>query len=139
MKLSKAELKAVVKECLVEILQEGLGSGLQRQQTFPGLQPKVFSEKSRGQQSESVGRNFPTSALRDAIKKEAGGNSVMESILADTAASTLPKMLQNEGMRQPRANGVVEQVVAEAAPEEIFGSEAASKWAQLAFAEPTRK
>jgi hypothetical protein len=80
--------------------------------------------------------------MKDAIKREAGGNKIMESILADTAASTLPKMLQNEGKGQPAAvpGGLVEQVVAQANPEDIFGDEVASKWASLAFMDsPTKK
>lgn len=138
MKLTKADLKAVVKECLQEILQEGLGSSLPNQQKMPGLQPMVFSEKTRVSQNESV-KKTPAPALRDAIRREAGGNKVMESILADTAASTLPKMLQNEGAKQPVSGGRVEQIVASVEPEEIFGSETTSKWAELAFMGPGGK
>lgn len=138
MKLSKLELKSIVKECLLEILQEGLGSSLPNQQKISPLQPMVFSGKSRITQNESA-KKMPTSVLREAIKREAGGNSVMESILADTASSTLPKMLQNEGLRQPVSNGKVEQIIANTEPEDIFGSEVTSKWAELAFMGSNKK
>lgn len=136
MKLTKSDLKAVVKECLLEILQEGLGSALDGQQKMPGLQPTVFSEKSRMSQVESMKK---TPALREAIKREAGGNKIMESIFADTAASTLPKMLHNEGRKQPVSTGTAEQIVSAVNPEDIFGSDVASKWADLAFMGSNKK
>lgn len=145
MKLSKSDLKLVVKECLIEILNEGLGgigagtlSGnfdpLINQRNKQQNTPRAFSESFRGQ---SVPQRKPSAQLHEAIKKEAGGNKIMEMILADTAASTLPKMLDNERpgmpMSQPKPGGLVEQVVASATPEDLFGEEAASKWADLAF------
>ena len=142
MKLSKLELKTVVKECLLEILQEGLGAMSPTQQKLPLLQQKgVFSEKTRsiGSGNKEQASRVVTPALRDAVKAEAGGNKVMESILADTAASTLPKMLQNEGRKQPMPTGTVEQIVAAVNPEEMFGSDVTSKWADLAFMDSVKK
>ena len=143
MKTSRAELKAIVKECLVEILQEGLGNaGSFTSQVVPAMSQSkhVFSEKGKGriQKTESSTRS-PAPALREAVRREAGGNRVMESILADTAASTLPKMLQNEGRKQPVPTGTVEQIVAAVNPEELFGSDVASKWADLAFMDSVKK
>lgn len=141
MKTSRAELKAIVKECLMEILQEGLGNaGSFTSQVVPAMSQSkhVFSEKSRIQKTESLTRS-PAPALREAVRREAGGNRVMESILADTAASTLPKMLQNEGRKQPVPTGTVEQIVAAVNPEELFGSDVASKWADLAFMDSVKK
>lgn len=67
----------------------------------------------------------------------------MESILADTAASTLPKFLQAGDGKSPMTavgGGIAEQLVAQASPEDLFGDEAASKWASLAFMDsPTKK
>ena len=138
MKASRSELKAIVKECLLEILNEGLGGAAQINGKLnrPVSQP-LFSESSNRPQQPSKKSNtasHPTPQLREAIRAEAGGNKVMEAILADTAASTLPKMLQNEGKAPVQVpGGIVEQVVASADPEQIFGEEAASKWANLAF------
>ena len=141
MKTSRAELKAIVKECLVEILQEGLGNGGSfTSQMVPAMSQSkhVFSEKGRIQRTEATNRS-PAPALREAVRREAGGNKVMESILADTAASTLPKMLQNEGRKQPVPTGTVEQIVAAVNPEELFGSDITSKWADLAFMDSVKK
>ena len=72
--------------------------------------------------------------MAETIKRQAGGDSVLASILADTAAITLPNMLMNEGNKQPLPPaGSIEGQVAIKTPEELFGDEAASKWAQLAF------
>lgn len=147
MKITKSELKNIVKECLVEILNEGLGSGL----GAGGLTPAVPRQSSfKSQMTAPISDNVkrqplprPTSNLREAIKREAGGDKVLEAILADTAASTLPTFLQNEGKTPVPASvggGLVEQVVARANPEDLFGDDVTSKWASLAFMEsPIKK
>lgn len=158
MKITKSELKMIVKECLVEILSEGLGDTIQHPATtrpsFPsprpaaripmGATPSVPVTPSM--QARPPARNEsanlqltprrPPPNFKETIKREAGGNKIMESILADTAASTLPKMMQNEGRPQipsTAGGGVAEHIVATANPEDLFGDEVASKWADLAF------
>jgi hypothetical protein len=142
MKLSKSDLKAIVKECLVELLSEGLGGiSPTTAAPFPRSQNAVTSALSDSLKRQPVPR--PTPHLREAIRREAGGDKVMESILADTAASTLPKFLQAGDGKSPMpvvGGGIVEQVVAQANPEDLFGDDVASKWASLAFMEsPTKK
>jgi hypothetical protein len=175
MKITKSELKLIVKECLVEILSEGLGDlGLQTNvQSYPArpalplnrqiqrpignqipaagtslassqLRQPLKSESANASQNLQLTPRRPPPAIKESIKREAGGNKIMESILADTAMSTLPKMIQNEGRQQQipstAAGGVAEHIVASANPEDIFGDEAASKWASLAFADsPIKK
>lgn len=139
MKLTKNDLKHIVKECLLEILSEGLGSTGTMMQSVNSRLPNtqsIYTEKTRGNPVPKK----PTPHLREAVKREAGGNKMMELILADTAASTLPKMLENDRKGAPVVGGgVVEQVVASANPEDIFGEEAASKWASLAFVDSLPK
>jgi hypothetical protein len=144
MKIMRSEIKKIVKECLIEILNEGLAGTLQPTQQLKatGLAntQTVFSEKSRMSAQQAPRQQSPS--LREAVRREAGGNKMMESILADTASSTLPKMLQNErpNMSPPANGGVAEQVVASASPEDLFGEDVASKWADLAFmSSPTKK
>ncbi len=140
MKITKSELKSIVKECLVEILGEGLGSSLNlpkniinRQQSSPPL-----SDIAKRQ----VPQKMFSSGLKETIKREAGGNRIMEDIFADTAASTLPSFLQNDGKTPVPASvggGLVEQVVARTNPEDLFGDDVTSKWASLAFTESPLK
>lgn len=138
MKLTKSDLKSIVKECLLEILNEGLAGSLYPQQRTP--QSTLLQHASRQRSLESKSPS-PTLQLRDAVKREAGGNKVMESILSDTAAMTLPKMLEGDrkGYSAPASGGVAEHVVASNNPEDLFGEEVASKWADLAFSSSPKK
>lgn len=156
MGITKAQLKSIVKECLVEILSEGIGQtpmlipeNTKRQQQKRNMDVPPISSVFQ-QNASKIKMNMATSqqqqgvnphALREAIKREAGGNNVMADILADTAANTLPTMLENDRSRysQPQPTGIVERAVAAATPDQLFGEEAASKWAALAFMDPIKK
>ena len=137
--MNRNEMKSLVKECLLEILRDGIGSVSTPSQSYPYPQQGVQRQQK---QIAVPQRQHPSnkqviqnvSHLKETIRREAGGNRVMESILADTAASTLPKMLQNDTRTpQPQAQGLAERVVASTTPEEIFGDETTSRWADLAF------
>lgn len=138
MKISKSDLKHIVKECLVELLQEGLGGFA----SSTSSQVSYNNTVKRSPYVENVDRQkfVPAASLRNAIKAESGGNKVMESILADTAKTTLPNMLRNDSgtgnanLSQPLNRGVAEQIVASVDPKELFGEDVSSKWADLAFA-----
>lgn len=133
-KMTKTDLKNIVKECLLEILSEGIG------QTQKDLIENKRHKENIQQNVNSTNSRRPASHLMNAVKLESGGNKIMASILADTAASTLPKMLEGEGRRgaMPTSGGAAEQLVASAEPEELFG-ESASRWANLAFMESSPK
>lgn len=123
MKLLKSELKNVIRECLLEILQEGIGPIQSKNVSIPQEYRKPKTEQ------KSVSKDL---AIREAIKREAGGNKMMEDIFSDTAANTLPTMLKGE-KASPAPTGTVERIVEAAEPVDLFGEEAASKWAALAF------
>src|SRR5271157_3355194 len=106
MVVSKAELKAIVKQCLVEILNEGLGnlqSSVGRSNGRPSLRGAVqeghqMNGKKKhdfdpGLDAPLAGGRIPTDVLKQAIKQEAGGNVILANILADTAMTTLPTQL----------------------------------------------
>jgi hypothetical protein len=146
MKMSREQLKAIVKECLLEILSDGLGnvatkrptstiSGTVTESTHrsrrPGFDPRL----------DSPIVNRPN-AMQQAIKQNAGGNKIMESIFADTAMTTLASQTahgdapttSNSGMRIAQQ----EQFIGD--PEQVFGEDVASRWANLAFIEsPSKK
>lgn len=141
MGITKQQLKDIVKECLVEILAEGMGPS-----TKPALQEAAMrSQKQSAPVKQAAaprrGEHIKYGhTMAETIKRESKGNPVMASILADTAMNTLPSMM-NENTRQqpPPPAGSIESIVASAAPEELFGDEASSKWAQLAFMETPKK
>jgi len=122
-KISREALKNIVKECLIEILQEGIGAFPKRVVPQQQTEIRKIVPQQRPKQSP---------ALLNAIKEVSGGNDIMAEIFADTAKTTLPNMLSEGSEGNPSLNNV-EQF--NGAPEEVFG-EAASTWADLAFAAP---
>lgn len=144
MKMSKGEFKEMIKECLIEILSEGMGSTGKLKESFI---KRDLSNNRRPADTISFGNKkslndqmIDRKKINEVIKSEAKGDPVMASILADTAATTLPNMLANESRNaMPIPAGSVESVVASHNPQDLFGDEAASKWAALAFMDSTRK
>lgn len=157
MKMSKEQLKAIVKECLLELLSEGLGDV---SRLAPRREPQlgrtniggVSESKGKARRTQEFDPRLDTpigganAALRESIKRNAGGNSIMESIFADTAMTTLQSQLAHgdsggapvEGTAKP--SGVTQQEQFSGTPEQMFGEETASRWADLAFMEsPTKK
>jgi len=140
--ITKQQLKSVVKECLLEILSEGVGSSLNESlkrkddnssvhRRSPALDRTVVSSQKR----------TITNSLKETIRAEAGGNLVLAEILSDTAKTTLPSMLESEDRRgnyiPPTGN--IERKVAMSTPDQLFGEEVSSKWADLAFADFSKK
>lgn len=123
MKLSKTALKAIVKECLIEILTEGVGNGaLAETKQVQQPRPKQQPIQSR-----------PTNELKEHVVNAAGGNKIMEAIFADTAMTSLPNMMRDREHYQPtHGSSVIDQIVENHTPEELFG-DVADKWSTLAF------
>ena len=145
-KVSRELLKDLVKECLVEILSEGLSSTssapsqiteLKSQKKKPTARRPVaadlISYNQKSDRSARVEKN-----LNSRIKAASGGDSIMESILRDTAKNTLPSMMaadqkDSQGMAQRVAQGdAATKAMVNADPMDIF--EGAGNWAALAFA-----
>lgn len=152
MKLSRNDLKTLVKECLVEILNEGLGEVQNAAppprgpiQDSPRRAPMVGEGKRRPHYNNNPALDQPAiqanAALSEAVRMESHGNPMMADILADTAATTYQSIgstLGVGGSNPVMAQGSlpmsgVERLVRDHAPEELFGSEMTSKWADLAF------
>lgn len=151
MKVNREQLKALIKECLVELLVEGLGNvpvsagpvarrapiaGVaeqrRRQPQRPGFDPRLDTPVSPGR--------APSNALKEAVKREAGGNPIMEAIFADTARTTLPSMLSHGDVGTPPAGSsgagghvISQQEQFHGAPEQVFGEDSVGRWADLAF------
>ncbi len=131
-KLTKNQLKSIVKECLVEILSEGLASS-----------GDIMVEAS-SRKPTRTNRAAPAKAKRkpvlDEVKFNDAANAraasitndpIMQSILADTARSTLQEQAQAD-----RGRGVSLQETVEPGKniEDIpIFAEGAQNWAALAF------
>lgn len=140
MGITKQQLKSIVKECLVEILSEGINTTKNSIQES-SKQINHSQKFSSQQNSYKRGQNVKYSqTLAETIKRESNGNPIMESIFADTAANTLQTMLNEKQYSQPQAPaGSIEGAVARSTPEQLFGDDVASKWAELAFSETPKK
>lgn len=154
MKMSRDQLKALVKQCLVELLMEGLGDVPIEvaPPRLPVLRPGVAESRRRPDRRAhdpaldtpvSQGR-VPSSALKEAVRREAGGNAMMEAIFADTARTTLPSMLSHGDVGTPSPGhgsgpSITQQEQFNGRPEEVFGEENAARWADLAFMDPQAK
>lgn len=161
-KLTKKVIKSIVKECLVEILSEGIGQShlmessyseqkkSQNRSLINGVDERKKSAYRRrmGLDKIEFGKKEPDEVKNSDFEKNVKGaassmtdDPVLSSILADTARTTLQEQLGAEssgpgGVSIPSsmAGDAAERIVANSNPEEMFG-ESASKWAQLAFAD----
>ena len=135
-KLLRSELKEIVKECLVEILSEGLMNNNSRE----SLNSRKVNESYRSKKSHLDNISY---GAKKRVKKERKINTnltkdpIMNEILADTAASTLHEQIsadRNKGMAAVAQQGDdAAKIVNRSNPEDLFGEEAAGKWASLAF------
>jgi len=141
--LNRNELKSIVKECLLEILIEGVGSESPRvnesrqnravpQSSPPMRRPALDMIRPKGATPQSLPTPAPRPKPAPAAYKEiAGGNDVMANIFAETAASGLVESM-GSGTAQNN-NPVVDTGV----DPNLF--EGSGNWAALAFSDPTSK
>ena len=159
-KLTKTVIKSIVKECLIEILAEGLMT----ENTTPNRSAKK-SNKLRESvinvaegQSKLLKRNNKRPTYLDNIKfgeekissnprfeknidqltASITNDPILTEMLKDTAMSTLQEQAAAENSRStmPLANAdAAQKLVSKSEPADIFGAEASSKWAALAFSD----
>ena len=134
-KVSRSMLKSIVKECLVELLAEGLSGGdteslnesFSLRDTIPSTTKTFSSSKVVNPRFEEKTKKIISQATKD---------PVMASILEDTAQTTLQ---EQNGADRPnqftaKPTDTYSQVVNESDPMEMF-SGSSDKWANLAFSE----
>ena len=136
-KFSRNQLKGLVKECLVEILSEGLMGDVSN--FSPSSAPSGRTKK--------ISQRKPTGSRRPGTESVKFGNAVnesvnaltsdpiMSSIFSDTAQHTLQEQISAEGARgSSRPADAAAATVAESDPGDLFG-DSASNWAHLAFSD----
>ena len=163
-KLTRTAIKSIFKECLVEILQEGLTSSDARplkESIRNASQAHVSENRKKRRMSEEHSRRLGLDKITLANKKRESNknfeNSVKEtaksltsdpvlsSILEDTAKTTLQEQIIAEqsgpgGISIPTsmAGDEAARTVAMSTPEDLFG-DSAGKWADLAFSGPANR
>lgn len=145
MKISKSDFKLLVKECLVELLADGLGGNLNeglRRNTIRHNRPSGRSVQKSKQLPSNTNEDSLEPQLRAAINEVSNGNTDLASILADTAATTMRKQAEAEsqgGRQAYQPQGFIESTSYESSVDEMFGDDISSKWAALAFANTDSK
>jgi len=143
-KLSRTELKNIVKECLVEILSEGLASTSKAKYSKQSIAEGTTRRTKNKQQSQkrSYLDNIKFAPNNAENKKELmtvnlTSNPILNEMLADTKATTLQEQLSAEGRKGLNvsvAGDKASKIVSKSTPEELFGKNS-SKWAALAFSD----
>lgn len=141
-KLTRTALKSIVKECLVEILAEGLastGETLLESRTTQVRRPKA---KKTSSHLDSISYNNNKSKLSENLLNKINSTTsdpVMADILKDTALNTLPNQMGADKnmsyVHRVSQGDQATKVMAESDPLDMF--EGASNWATLAFSQPT--
>lgn len=145
--MTKEQLKSIVKECLVEILVEGLSDetplvemtkkrkrrAKKRRKSRKSADHTLFNAESDNRDEKRF-----ENAVNESVQR-ISSDPVMQSILGDTARTTYQEQMGHE-MRNPGAMTVVgsDGRPTSNVPDD-FVSQNADKWAQLAFADPVGK
>jgi hypothetical protein len=149
-KLTKSSLKGLIKECLIELLSEGLSSSkesltesIESSAVFNNRDNKInqTSLSKTKKQKKVLNSNFEKTANNTV--KSITDDPIMAEMFADTAKGTLQEQLQAEGSQQLQSakfgDTAAKAVNAVDDLGELFGDSAASNWANLAFESPTNK
>lgn len=135
-KLLRSELKEIVKECLVEILSEGLMSNHSKN----NYNSKKVNELHNNKKSYLDNISYDNKKREQKERKintNLTNDPLMNEILADTAMSTLHEQIsadRSKGMSVVAQQGDdAAKIVDRSNPEDLFGEKAAGKWASLAF------
>jgi len=128
MKLNKDILKTVVKECLLEILSEGINTSAEKskQDVFSAINE---SKKSKRRKTADLVR------FENNVKSTANSltdDPVLSSIFEDTAKTTLQEQINSPDTIV--AGDRASYAAATNDPADLFG-ESAGKWASLAFSD----
>ena len=150
-KLTKNELKSIVKECLIEILAEGLvgrpsATLNERRQLKSNLKDAMPAKETQQKSKFSYLDNIHINKKRESqinerllhVQKQASkvtDDPLMASIFADTAATTLQQQSQSSstsGASISVSGDQAAKIVEASDPISLFGGQS-EKWAALAF------
>jgi len=136
MKITKTQLKNLVKECLLEVLAEGLGSEAQVISETRAVAKKT-KKRARAARPSALDKIKFDKNLDQKISSTVEGitkDPIMQSIFTDTAKTTLQEQLQHSStVPVPPGADRATHAAAASNPTDLF--EGSSNWAMLAFDE----
>ena len=134
-------LKSIVKECLVELLAEGLSGGnteslnesLSLKETYSDIK-QDFKPVKKSSVNKVVNPNFEKKTKQ--LISQTTSDPIMASILEDTASTTLQEQNTADRPNQftAKPTDTYSQIASESDPMEMFGG-ASNNWAALAFSD----
>jgi len=138
-KVSRSMLKSIVKECLVELLAEGLSGGDTSSLNESLSMTNSTSNFKQVAMPTQNSKKVVNERFKDNTNKviaQATNDPVMASILQDTAKTTLQ---EQNGADRPnqftvKPTDTYSQIASESDPMEMFEG-AANNWASLAFSD----
>jgi hypothetical protein len=132
-KLLRSELKSIVKECLVEILSEGIkNQNVDEENTY---NKNRIKENKNNNFLKSNKRKKSLLRSKKAINTNLTEDPILNEMLADTASSTLAEQIEAEsrgGILISKQGDQAAKIVDQSNPEDLFREES-DKWASLAF------
>ncbi len=133
-KVSRNALKGIVKECLIELLAEGLTSGDTHE-----LNENMTRKISNNFLNKKKQKKVSNKSFEDNTKKvisQTTSDPIMAGILEDTAKTTLQEQNSADSSNRfaAKPKDSYSQIASESDPMELF-SESSSNWAQLAFSD----
>jgi len=136
-KLRKSDLKEIVKQCLIEILEEGAGRNIQENK-FQNLHEGRGSVRSNRTSFDHVKwqkENMQDENTKDSFVEHAAmlsDDPILAEVLADSG-KTLQRQMAAERMGTPAMSGdLAAREVAGSNLEDLF-PDSAGKWSTLAF------
>jgi len=150
--MTRNELKSIVKECLVEILSEGIGGRMTEAKRSPAPASQRSPERSLSEMhkmkqsianSIQYGRPAPAKVAPQAtvknLVKSVTNDDVMAALFADTAQTTLQEQVESDRrlLRGHSSDDAQEDDTPAAG--QGFSEEMSRHWSSLAFSEPKRQ
>ena len=132
-KLLKSELKEIVRECLIEILQDGMGNPekIGRNLSESKSRRKAFDHVSWAKESSEPARPEPARDFKKEVQHMTS-DPILAEVLADSHKTMLTQMNAEKQGVSAMAGDFAERKVATSDPVDLFG-QAAGNWAALAF------
>jgi len=131
-KLLKSELKAIVKECLVEILSEGISTTNleQRKQGHHKAQRRsAFDHVSWAKETEREAPRVPDSRE---VASSLTSDPILAEVLADSQRTMMEQVQAENRGPAASAGDFAQRKVSNSDPMDLF-SESSNNWAALAF------
>ena len=130
MKLTKSKLKVLIKECIVEVLSEGLAPAGAKNQITESA--RVSKKKPQAKKRKSVLDSIKFDNRINETASSLTDDPVMQSIFSDTAKTTLQEQLNHSStVSVPPGADRATHAAAAADPSDLFAG--SSNWAALAF------